>query len=405
MQMDSDEVAQFSKDNAFENDSAAAGASAVKAAEDRAMLTELAKVENKSSAVLLWDMQKFFDSLDVAVLFEAATELNFPLKQLILSMVVHHAPRRLKMGGVIGQAIVKLGRSILAGCKRSTDLARLYTLKMTTSLARNHSNVLLFQHVDDMSNLAVASTNRKLVEDVVSYAKEFKEWTDRLKLTISPKTMIVPKTEITQQISRICVRMGIPMAVSASGVDIGVDTSAAATRRTKKQSERIDTGKGRSKRVNTLARRNNQARRLGVTSVKLSQVYGHTSVGMAPTARQRCKKNISHATGLPGPGSCTTTILRWAYRSGVHSKSTADPRVTLPLEQVKAWIGIWNRAKCSDKTRIKKQWAKQYAKLAKVRHDIRWMMVRGPIGATITTLVELGWKPIHPYRWITPGGI
>ena len=83
MQMDSDEVAQFSKDNAFENDSAAAGASAVKAAEDRAMLTELAKVEGKSSAVLLWDLQKFFDSLDVAVLFEAATELNFPLKQLI----------------------------------------------------------------------------------------------------------------------------------------------------------------------------------------------------------------------------------------------------------------------------------------------------------------------------------
>ena len=168
------------------------------------MLTELAKVENKNSAVFLWDMQKFFDCLDVAVLFEAATELSFPLKQLILSMVVHHAPRRLTMGGVVGQAIVKLGRSIFAGCKRSTDLARLYTLKMTTSLANNHCNILLLQHVDDMSNLAVTTTARQLVTDVVCYAKEFKEWTDRLKLTISPNTMIVPKTEVTKKIAGVC---------------------------------------------------------------------------------------------------------------------------------------------------------------------------------------------------------
>ena len=131
----------------------------------------------------------------------------------------------------------------------------------------------------------MASTNQKLVEDIVSYAREFKEWTDRFKLTISPTTMIVPKTETITKVARICVKMGIPMAVNASGVDIGVDTSAAATRTTKKQSERISTGTGRSKRVNIAARRNNQARRLGVTSVKLSQVFGHTSVGMAPTAR------------------------------------------------------------------------------------------------------------------------
>ena len=97
MELDNAEVAKFEKDNAFEFDSAKAGASAVTAAEDRALETELATMEGKHIMVVLWDLMKFFDTINVEILFQEVAKVGFPLRQLLLSTVVHHSPRRLKL--------------------------------------------------------------------------------------------------------------------------------------------------------------------------------------------------------------------------------------------------------------------------------------------------------------------
>ena len=46
------------------------------------------------------------------------------------SLMVHQAARRLKTRDTVGEPMIGLGRAILAGCKRSTDLARLYLSDM-----------------------------------------------------------------------------------------------------------------------------------------------------------------------------------------------------------------------------------------------------------------------------------
>lgn len=56
MELDNDEVAEFEKPEAFENDSATAGASAVRVAEDRALEAELAELEGSSLLTILWDL-------------------------------------------------------------------------------------------------------------------------------------------------------------------------------------------------------------------------------------------------------------------------------------------------------------------------------------------------------------
>ena len=124
MELDSLEVKEFEAANAFANDSAKKGASALLAVEERSLEAELAQLHGNSSFMILWDLKKFFDSIDVKTLFAEAARVGFPLLQLTLSMVVHHAPRRLKMGTAIGEPILRLVRSILADCKRSTDFAR-----------------------------------------------------------------------------------------------------------------------------------------------------------------------------------------------------------------------------------------------------------------------------------------
>ena len=88
-------------------------------------------------ATLLWDMEKFFDMMDIEVLIQEAEAVSFPLAELALSLSVHQAPRRLKIGKACGEAICGMGRAILAGCKRSTKIARTYTLRMARRLSRD----------------------------------------------------------------------------------------------------------------------------------------------------------------------------------------------------------------------------------------------------------------------------
>ena len=97
MELDNQEVAAFEAAQAFECDSAKAGSSSIVAAEERALETELAKAEGQHVLVVSWDFTKFFDTINVQVLFEEAAKLGFPLRQLVLSTIVRHSPRSLKL--------------------------------------------------------------------------------------------------------------------------------------------------------------------------------------------------------------------------------------------------------------------------------------------------------------------
>ena len=88
---------------------------------------------------------------------------------------------------------------MLAGCKRASHFARVYTLRMVRALHKQHANVFLYQHVDDMSNLVVAQTRTSLVQRALHYAMDFKKWTLKLKLCISSKSVAVPVNEDTKR--------------------------------------------------------------------------------------------------------------------------------------------------------------------------------------------------------------
>lgn len=193
----------------------------------------------KSTLTILWDFKKFFDSLDIDVLVEEALAVDFPMMELALSLQIHLAPRRLKMGTAIGDAVTELGGSILAGCKRSTGFARTYTLRFVIGLARRFRQVSLYQHVDDMTNLCKPTFNNNLVTLALQYAMAFKEGVDKLRLTISDKTTVVPLNDDTKRLCRIANRANIPMKAAAGGVDIGVDSSSGTRRVTAKQKERL----------------------------------------------------------------------------------------------------------------------------------------------------------------------
>ena len=88
----------------------------------------------------------------------------------------------------------------------------------------------------------MANTESQLVGRVVKYAVDFKAVMQHLRMDISSKSVVVPSTKAACCISRILLRLNIPMKVASSGTDIGVDASSAHNRTTTKQQERISAG-------------------------------------------------------------------------------------------------------------------------------------------------------------------
>ena len=86
MQLDNEPVAQFELEKAFVSNSAKAGASAIHAAKDRALQAEIAQYKKKKTINMLWDVNKFFDSISICILIKEAIEVGFPMQQLALSL-------------------------------------------------------------------------------------------------------------------------------------------------------------------------------------------------------------------------------------------------------------------------------------------------------------------------------
>ena len=124
---------------------------------------------------------------------------------------------------------------------------------------------------------------------------------------------------------------------------------------------------------------------------------------MSPSTINACKSNTVEATGLWGANACSTSVLAWAFRRSSTNTAHADPRVSIPVEQLKSWMSMWARASKTTRRVVERQWAKAYRIIAASKN--RWMMVRGPISATIATVLDIGMKPVAPCRWMTQDGV
>ena len=74
------------------------------------------------------DYGKYFDTLDLQTVFVNAVETNFPFSPLCFALQQHMAPRVLKANGCVSKAI-NVNASILAGCKLSVPITRLYSMR------------------------------------------------------------------------------------------------------------------------------------------------------------------------------------------------------------------------------------------------------------------------------------
>ena len=303
------------------------------------------------------------------------------------------APRVLKVGRGLSLP-VHPSSSMLAGCMTSVSWAEALLFDML-NVAHCRWPGRVRQMVDDINQLVVG-TAKYVIEQTVRTAVHLSEGFKELDLTVSPSKTIVlaSSSSLVKDITKELKGLGIKVIDQTCARDLGVDTGAGRIRATGVLRSRLTAVKQRLKRIGVMARINKNARKLIKTGAWPACSYGANAFGIASGAMRTLRDQVARASGYYHEGGCITTTLAIALGQ------SNDPHTRHVLDKVTWWLKHWA---CNPKEHpaLEKTWAKLLPKLAK---NEPWACnyVKGPTGALIKALCELGWDPETPSKWVRP---
>ena len=363
------------------------GSSALKAALKRRLLDEVAVEQGGFVASIYWDIGKFFDSICPGKLIHLAMEQNIDKGLMAIAMQVHMAPRVLKTRGFFGP-MVQVSRSILAGCKFSVAFARtaIYWI-----LEQSHAR----QYVDDIAQCIRGMNMQKVEDECVRDAVQLTDNLSRAGFNISCKSVLVASNaRLKNNIHKKLRRVGICIDKDETAKDLGVDAAAGSRRTTREQQKRILKARRRGVKVRWLMKRSLRARKLQSSNLWPAMAYGVSGMGAAPTTVQKMRSTTALAMG-GGNGGCVTTTI--ALEIG----QLNDPAIKSRAITIADWVRLWCEADGHLRHELGATWT---AKLAELKGRANWKKVKGPLGAVICTLIDIGINPRSPDMWVAPGG-
>ena len=399
MAMIKEDVREWDGEVGFEGDSSLLGRSSIDEVAWRHLRMETAVLLGKAVGMLLWDVAKSFDSLDVPLLIERAEELNFPLDQLTLGLQVHRAPRALRAEGCFGLPIASTGVSILAGCTLSTSISRAYLQGPVSTCSRTdehdtRTSHRVNQHVDDLSQVVIGDSEDAVFERCRKEGLRMSVALTKSKLRISTKSVASASSRaLAVRIARGLSAAGQPISAEVAPDDLGITTGCGSRRAVGALKKRIQRGLARGRNVQILSRANARASRLYQTGVRPQQSYGATVCGAAPSQVRDMRRAAVLCVAPAGVQPCTATILAWRL------KPRCDPAIATPLAQVEQWMKLWKRASGDERTDLRRAWARALPRT--LLKGIHWSTVSGPMQATVAVLGQAGWHPVSPDKWIS----
>ena len=181
-----DEINEWEDNNKQKYDKATKKSSALLAALWRNLMAELAYWLGDQFAAVLNDFEKFFDTLDIETLMVEAVHTDFPLRKLCFALQQHLAPRILQANGNSSKPLT-VNQSILAGCKFSVAITRMYLKRNFTQIVKEEPKANPELFVDDSSMHATATDSASIAEILVPAMLSFKEKCINSNLNCLPK--------------------------------------------------------------------------------------------------------------------------------------------------------------------------------------------------------------------------
>ena len=216
-------IRQFDADKAGFWDTAIAGSSALQAALRRKLSDEVAIELERPTATLLWDLEKFYDSVVLHRVITAAADLDYPLVHLALGMQVHMAPRFIRSATGCFSTGMRPDTSMLAGDGQSNAWARCALYDMLEHVHDKFGpTVVVNSYVDDLAQRGEAASEDHLVDQVVSAAELLYNRVNRSELKFSDAAekstqLLASSSRIAQRISSRLGRLGISHQVVKKG--------------------------------------------------------------------------------------------------------------------------------------------------------------------------------------------
>ena len=105
--------------------------------------------DGEQYAGIFWDAKKFYDTLDVKLVWDKAHQLGMNPVVCLVVIINYMAPRRLRIGDNITSP-TDTDVSIVAGCRFANTMARVATHFVLNKLHNDHQWVWHEQYVDGM---------------------------------------------------------------------------------------------------------------------------------------------------------------------------------------------------------------------------------------------------------------
>ena len=387
-----DDLVQWENDNYDEFDKARRGQSAEKVAMKRGIITSLHRSIGNEVVTILWDLEKFFDTVRPQYVAQLALARGYPPRLLALGMLVHTAARTLCLNDATSTPSMPW-TSILAGCMQSMAFAKVFLQGMLSDLNAKYSPTSFESWVDDV-NQSTAGPKAIVRTQAPAAARSFVVAARALGCRISSKSTIVASSlELARHVQKQLAPY-VRVEVATHGRDLGIDYSATKRRSIHVFAKRMKLAKARLRRIKAIAKKHKEAKKLVKTGFKPQATWGHAAKGMSPTAVRQYRANFATAQSSWRHGTCSTTLL------AITQYPMVDPGVALRADLFHQWFqAVHDMPKL--RLQLKRHWNVLRPKL---QGPTRWSRVHDQMGAVIATLVDLGWQPVWMDLWTSPSG-
>ncbi len=404
---------------------AAAGAGPVDAVHRQSMRQEASAAAGGAAAIILEDLEAFYEGIDRQRLLQEAQRHGFPVPIVRACLAAYAAPRMLTLDRIVARELYPR-RGVIAGCSFATTFVKLFYLDTFDKLSKGlPSGTNLDVFIDDIAITAEGPKRQVAANITEAHAAMRRAVTQDLGCTLAAQkaAIVASHREVGQEVA---ARLRQQQALADFAPNLGMDTTAGKRRgclkASSKRHARLRSGLLRGKRLAAVARTvGRKALRIFTSGIGPGMNYGAEIWGVTDAEATRLRK-VAAAAIRPNSKCRSLTIAHL-----VSGMPTAREEAKAALQYSKAiWRAATRREYAAARgvglSDLRQQWEAAHADIARHVDDYiassannggraspkvarrAWAAVRGPVGAAAMSLARLGWRMTSAFTWVNARG-
>ena len=303
---------------------------------NRLLRAEVNSADQKFVVSASIDLSNFYDRIDLRLLAERWSEVQYPPLMAKMAMLIYRGPRYLEGEGMVdGPLYARNG--ILAGGPQAPQVAKVYLYRAMKAFKEKFPEAQMDLWIDDASYDVVADKAEVAAEMAVQAFKFLRAELQADNLLISKeKTGFLINNKALKPELEKRLTQDDPKVVDAMR-DLGCDSAASRLRRVKVVQKRTKQGqKKQGKLIKLKVPHQNVKIKLHKGSVKAGSMWGIEAMGLAPQRRRQHQLAMGRCLGLQAKGSLDVVMDM--------NQQHLDPGDEAALKQVKAFhymAGQW----------------------------------------------------------------